>query len=163
MQQQRTPVVHDTQAKNFEELKINNPQILDVSTDFYVNTLMIFLAEQIAINVCTYFHTWLERLENKTSIPFITCDSPIVNLTGAEINERHEFYFPLSPTIAVKLCSAYKTSGNGKMYNQYIDVNDEETIRNLNLRVGQEAYKEVFSNNESILHEIGEIIKRNKG
>lgn len=49
------------------------------------------------------------------------------------------------------------------MYNQYIDVNDEETIRNLNLRVGQEAYKEVFSNNESILHEIGEIIKRNKG
>lgn len=63
----------------------------------------------------------------------------------------------------VLLCTAYKTSENGKMYNQYIDVNDEETIRNINLRVGQEAYKEVFSNNESILHEIGEIIKRNKG
>lgn len=161
MQQERSPRVHDTQAENFEELKNKNPQICDVSTDFYVNSMMIFLAEQIATNTSTYFHTWLERLENKTDIPFITCDCPVVNLTGMKVGDKHEFYFPLSPTVAVKLCTAYKESKNSEEENKSIDVTDTDLIDKLNMAIMKEAYKEVFSNDDTLHSVADKFLKEN--
>ena len=45
-------------------------------------------------------------LDNKTSIPFITGDQPVLNTYaaktfGSEIPDKTEFYYPLSPTIAI--------------------------------------------------------------
>ena len=71
---------------------------------------MIFFAEKIALNVSGKFHTWIERLENKTQISFITCDCPVINLTGMEMGERHEFYYPLSPKSYVLVRSMEKTA-----------------------------------------------------
>ena len=112
---------------------------------------MIFFAEKIALNVSGKFHTWIERLENKTQISFITCDCPVINLTGMEMGERHEFYYPLSPKVAMKLCSCKKYGENRFEKNKSIEISDESEIKKLNDRVFDEAYKEVFSSDEALL------------
>lgn len=48
-----------------------------LSTEFYVNSLMIFMTEQLAWKISRYFRTWIERYENKTDIPFVTSDTRI--------------------------------------------------------------------------------------
>ncbi len=159
MMHQRSPHVHDMQDYYFEEVKKAFPKIKDAKTYFYVNSLMIFSTEQIALNMCTNMHSWLERYENKTDLPFITSDCPVVNLTGSKINEKHEFYFPLSPTVAIKLCSSFKGSKNGTVENQHIVISDEEIVEQLNYRTASEACKEVYSNNESVLRRMAERLK----
>ncbi|WP_026664650.1 hypothetical protein [Butyrivibrio sp. FC2001] len=125
MQQQRSLAIHENQAKMFEELKLKNTRIADVNTSCFVDSLMIFHAEQIATNISTYFHTWHERLENKTDNPFITCVCTAVNLIGMEISDRQEFYFQLRPRVAIKLCKIYRRARYSKNDNFCIDVNDE--------------------------------------
>ena len=57
---------------------------------------------------------WIERYDNKTNVPFVTTDTPVVNLTGMEFLEKNEFYYPISPKIAIKLCVTSKGSKYGK-------------------------------------------------
>lgn len=96
MQHQRSPVIHETQINNFEALKMRIPQIKDVNSKFYVNSLMCFFVEQMSANVSSNMNTWIERYENKTNIPFVTTDTPVVNLTGMKLLEKNEFYYPIS-------------------------------------------------------------------
>lgn len=154
MQHQRSPVVHETQAKNFEEIKAQHSEIKDIKTDFYVNSLMVFFAEKIALNVSNNLHTWIERYENKTDIPYITADTPVVNLTGMEFLEKNEFYYPISPKIAIKLCVALKGSKYGKVNNLCLDMTDKNEVKKLNLVIAKNCYNEVFADNEEILNSI---------
>lgn len=150
MQQQRSPVVHEETKKAFDEIK-HNTKISNVNTAFFVNTLMIYVAELMALNYSTRFHTWIERLENKTGNSFVTCDCPVVNLTGDTIGEKHEFYYPLSPTIAIKLCCAYKNSANENKRNSTIIVENGKEIEKLNHCIAKAAFKEVFAENKDAL------------
>lgn len=154
MQHQRSPVIHETQKKNFEEIKSKHFELKDINTDFYVNSLMIFFAEKIALNVTNNLHTWMERYENKTNIPFITADTPVVNLTGMEFLEKNEFYYPISPKIAIKLYVAYKESKYGNMNNRCLDMTDENEVKKLNLAMAKNCYNEIFADNEGILNSI---------
>lgn len=115
---------------------------------------MIFFAEKIALNVFKNMHTWIERYENKTNIPYITADTPVVNLTGMEFLEKNEFYYPISPKVAIKLCVAHKGSEYGKEDNLCLDMTDENEVEKLNLVIAKNCYNEVFADNEKILNSI---------
>lgn len=45
----------------------------------------------MSVNVSTKMHTWIERYDNKTNVPFVTTDTPVVNLTGMEFLEKMNF------------------------------------------------------------------------
>lgn len=152
-QEERSPKVHEIRVQNLEKLKGQYPQIKDINIGFYVNSIMIFIAEQIAINLSTKFHTWIERIENNTDIPFITCDCPIVNMTGDKIGERHEYYFPLSPQIGLKLCTSYKNMAKGND-NKNIILTDREEVMRLNLQIAQNAFREIYADNDDSLKTI---------
>lgn len=154
MQHQRSPVILKNQVNNLEILKAQNPVIKDINSDFYANTLMIFFVEKISINVSKKMHTWIERYDNKTNVPFVTTDTPVVNLTGKNFLEKNEFYYPISPKIAIKLCVASKGSEYGKKKNICLDMTDENEVKMLNLKTAKNCYNEVFSNDEDILKSI---------
>lgn len=154
MQHQRSPVILENQVKNFEILKSQYSTIKDINTNFYVNSLMIFFVETIAVNVSNKMHTWIERYDNKTNIPFVTTDTPVVNLTGMKFLEKNEFYYPISPKIAIKLCVTSKGSKNGKEKNICLDITDENEVKKLNLTTVKNCYNEVFSDDEDILKSI---------
>lgn len=151
MQQQRSPIVHETQINSFEALKSEHCELKDINTDFYVNSLMVFFAEKIALNVSNNLHTWIERYDNKTEIPFITTDTPVINLTDMEFLERNEFYYPISPKIAIKMCVTYKGSKCGEQKNVCLDMTDKNEVMKLNLAMIKNCYNEVFADNKEIL------------
>lgn len=154
MQHQRSPVIYETQVKNFETLKLQYPAIKDTNSNFYANSLMFFFVETMSVNVSTKMHTWIERYDNKTNVPFVTTDTPVVNLTGMEFLEKNEFYYPISPKIAIKLCVTSKGSKYGKAKNICLDMTDENEVKKLNLAIAKNCYKEVFSNDENVLKSI---------
>ena len=154
MQHQRSPVILENQVKNFETLKSQYSTIKDINTNFYANSLMIFFVETIAINVSNKMHTWIERYNNKTNIPFVTTDTPVVNLTGMKFLEKNEFYYPVSPKIAIKLCVTSKGSKYGRAKNICLDITDENEVKKLNLTMVKNCYNEVFSDEEDILKSI---------
>lgn len=104
----RSPTIHKNQTDAFNAMKAKFNELGKLSTEFYVNSLMIFMTEQLAWKISRYFRTWIERYENKTDIPFVTSDTPVVNLTGIVFADRNEFYYPISPSVAIKLCIAKK-------------------------------------------------------
>ena len=154
MQYHRTPVILENQVKNFETLKSQDSTIKDININFHTNSLMIFFVETIAINMSNKMHTWIERYNNKTNIPFVTTDTPVVNLTGKEFLEKNEFYYPISPKIAIKLCVTSKESKYSKEKNTYLDITDENEVKKLNLTTAKNCYNEVFSDEEGILKSI---------
>jgi hypothetical protein len=154
MQHQRSPVIHETQVNNFENLKSQYPAIKDINSNFYANSLMIFFAEIMSVNVSNKMHTWIERYDNKTKVPFVTTDTPVVNLIGMEFLEKNEFYYPISPKIAIKLCVTSKRSKYSKAKNICMDMTDENEVKKLNLTTAKNCYNEVFSNDEGILKNI---------
>ena len=109
LQYMRSPTIHKNQTDAFNAMKAKFNELGKLSTEFYVNSLMIFMTEQLAWKISRYFRTWIERYENKTDIPFVTSDTPVVNLTGIVLADRNEFYYPISPSVAIKLCIAKKT------------------------------------------------------
>ena len=85
-------------------------------------------------------------VKNKTSIPFITADQPIINYAyNEETEEGLELYYPTSPSTAVILMfDMHKT--------QYSEYNaTEEFVNSRNNKMWNEALCQVFANNEEIL------------
>jgi hypothetical protein len=150
MQHQRAPVVHEAQRKNIEEIKSEHAELKDIHTGFYINSLMIYFAETIAVNVSQNMHTWIERYENKTDIPFITSDTPVVNLTGMEFLPRNEFYYPISPKIAIKLCLARKSDRSNHGSNACLEITDTKEVEKLNRVMAENCYREVYADSEEV-------------
>ena len=155
MQYFRAPVIIDAQRKSFDDLKRTYPdKIGDIDTDFYVKMSMIFLTEKVALNISHNFHTWIERLENITDIPFVTSDTPVINLTGTEFLDKNEFYFPVSPYVAMKLCITRKNGSYGKVDNKNFIVDDSDKIRRLNMEIVKHCQNEIFADRRNILEQI---------
>ncbi|CBK75293.1 hypothetical protein CIY_27180 [Butyrivibrio fibrisolvens 16/4] len=148
MQFFRSPAIHNVEKKVIEEIKSDVKELKDLNTNFYVNSLMILFAEQMAQNINVNLSSWIEIYNNKTSIPFITSDTPIVNLTGDKFEDRNELYYPISPKIAIKLvCSPINEI---ECNNKVIDIQGEALVKSLNKNIFDKAYKEVYSNEPNI-------------
>lgn len=160
LQYMRSPIIHKNQTDAFNNMKAKMKSLDGLNTDFYVNSLMIFITEQIAWNISRHFLTWIERYENKTDIPFVTSDTPVINLTGTEFADKNEFYYPISPSVAIKLCIARKTFENEVEENKQLIIKDRNEIEKLNECMIDNCYNEVFSNVYDALAEISDRYER---
>lgn len=155
MQYLRSPVRIEAQKEGFEKIKADTPDRLgNKSTSFHANFVTIFLAEKMSLNVSHNWHTWIERIENKTDIPFVTSDTPLINLTGRDLKDKSEFYYPLSPSVAMKLCIAHKHGCFKENSNTNIIITDTDKIDFFNQQIVDHCKNEVFADRRNVLEEI---------
>lgn len=109
---------------------------------------------ELAFGITHNYKTVLEILENNTNLDFITCDSPVINLTGKDFKNPTVFYYPITPKIAIKL-KIYDLfyDINNDINNKVIIINDDNVneIIELNKIVFKNSYNEIYSNNEETL------------
>lgn len=90
-------------------------------------------------------------IHNKSRIPFITGDQPVINAFGNKTDEKREVldievYYPLSPVSAFVVAF---TKGE-----KYCEVNvDESYVKERNSLIAEESEIHIFSNDENLLKE----------
>ena len=90
-------------------------------------------------------------VRNDTSIPFITCDQPVINFKKDEVDENGnvlelELYYPISPSTAIMI------SQNPQLDEYSEIIADESFVMEKNKKMCQNASLFIFANNEEILH-----------
>jgi hypothetical protein len=95
----------------------------------------------------------LVLLVNKTNLEFITGDQPIINTyaVGKLINEEIkelEFYYPLSPKIALLVTE------DKKYKEQIINISDNTIINFYNTGIIKESNTQIYASNREILENI---------
>lgn len=157
MQYFRSPRIHDNLASNFEELKKEKDELKDLDTNFYVNMVAMYFAERMALNITMHFSTGMLLYENKTDVPFITGDTPIVNLTGTKMDKATLFHYPISPRIAVELLVTPKYSEIAKINrNVHFELEQElvTMVKSCNQKLANNCANEIYSNDSKRLNEI---------
>ncbi len=92
-------------------------------------------------------------VRNETSIPFITCDQPVINLKKDDVDENGfakdlEFYYPISPSTAIMI------SQNAQLKEYSEIIADESFVENKNRKMCENASLFIFANNEEMLRRI---------
>ena len=155
MQYMRSPARLEAQKKAFDAIKQSNPDIIgDISTAFYANLISVFFAEQMALNISKNLHTWIERIDNLTQMPFVTTDTPTISLTGKKWNELNEFFYPLLPKIAMKLCVSTKQVKHSNAVNKNTEIADDDKIKEFNKQLVLQCKNEVYAHNREVLESI---------
>lgn len=86
----------------------------------------------------------LVLLLNKTEVPFITSDQPVINVKKESVGQaKYEFYYPISPKVAIKL--------NNDFDGKTLILKDKEEVYKYNDLISKESYKMLFSNNLEVL------------
>lgn len=85
---------------------------------------------------------------NKTDVPFITSDQPVINLKADYkdfSNQPDElvFYYPISPRVAVKI--------NDDLCVKKIELTNSSDIYEYNDLINRAAYKMIFSKDKSVI------------
>ncbi|MEA4849187.1 MAG: DUF4238 domain-containing protein [Clostridiaceae bacterium] len=145
MQYFRSPRIHTNLSDSFEEFKKLSEGFSDLSTSFYVNLITLFFAQTMALSITQNMNTSIILYENKSSIPFITGDTPIVNISDKE--EIALFHYPISPTVAVNVVSSKTPLKNAVIE---IDEDLKLIVGNLNRKLYKNCVNEVYSNNQGI-------------
>ncbi len=126
------------------------------------NLLVIILALNVGASMFGDAHSRIPYLlENKSTVPFVTADQPIINLAANPTNmdpvERFELYYPLSPTRALLLLEP-----KSRFIPKSLRVT-EQGARRFNLRIAANSYRQVFSNLrdelEAVNRELPDFIK----
>lgn len=150
----RSPKVFYNQKSIIENLKNEKEAIKDIDYRFFINLFLIYASTKMAFSITHNYKTVLEILENNTNLDFITCDSPVINLTGKDFKNPTVFYYPITPKIAIKL-KIYDLfyDINNDINNKVIIINDDNVneIIELNKIVFKNSYNEIYSNNEETL------------
>ena len=109
--------------------------------------LTIFYAQKVALNVTQNLKSALIIYENKTVIPFITGDTPIVIIPNSN-DHLTIYYYPISPKIAVCLGVS-----NVRQLEENRNIIMEESCRviELNNILYKNCVNEVYSNSKEVL------------
>ncbi len=105
----------------------------------------IYFAEIFAINISDNFYSAICLIENESLVPFITADTPIVNLLD-ENDDKLIFFYPLSPKIAIKFFVQKDEINNSRTI-----IKDELEIKNLNKMIFDNSINEVYANDKKTL------------
>jgi hypothetical protein len=114
------------------------------------NLLVIILALNVGASMFGDAHKRIPYLlENKTIVPFVTGDQPIINLAANPTNtdpvDRFELYYPLSPTRALLLLEP-----NSQFTPKCLGLSERDA-RWFNLRIASNSYRQVYSNSKEEL------------
>jgi hypothetical protein len=151
----RSPKIHSIASEIFEKFKIklNNSAL---NTKFYVNLITVYYAQKMALSL-TQLPTFILLYDNQTSIPFITCDTPVMNLSDKE--DALVLHYPVSPQKALqiiwieKLSQSYPVKIDENTTPLVLDEKFKVVIESLNKSVFENAYNEVYSNSSEIFKE----------
>jgi len=90
----------------------------------------------------------ISLIKNKTKIPFIVGELPIVNLKADMLKDivptEFELFFPISPVLAVMLSDAVVS-------NEIIEEKEEKTVQIYNRKIMQATNKQLYSDNQESL------------
>jgi len=115
-----------------------------------------FLSHMFGMNVGMSLHPDVRGckhifVENNTRVPFITSDSPAINIHSSlprlarmEPPEKLDLYFPLSPKYAYMV-------NDSSDYDHLEKTVDEETVRRLNGLIYAKSEKTVFGNDKDTI------------
>ena len=128
-------------------------KFLDLNEDsfifIFIHLKSIYLVESL-INV----QYKLLLLKNETEIPFITSDSPCINIYASYIDpfelqgDDFEIYFPISPTLALLYTNR---TGYKNIENSEITLNDKKMILQFNSSIKKLAKRYLYSNINNLL------------
>ena len=120
--------------------------------------LRVYFAINLGSHICSNRELWkLVLLRNQTSIPFITCDQPVLNthLYGIPKSEPPpdlEFYYPITPRLAVLL-----TRDNRYAYTDKSNL-DEIKVNTYNALSVDASHEQIYANEEAILDSLKHLI-----
>lgn len=92
-------------------------------------------------------------VRNETSIPFVTCDQPVINLKKDDVDNNGfvkdlEFYYPISPSAAIMI------SQNAQLDEYSEIIADESFVEEKNRKMCENASIFIFANNKEVLKSI---------
>ena len=170
MQYFRSPSVIKRLKASITKVKAQRVEFKNLDEKFFANMYAIYCAAQIALNLTQHFATNIYLLENNTNVPFVTSDTPIINMTGIESLETSQkflFYYPISPKIAIQLIVMLKTNFlamQSKNCINSIGQNEVQIVKDLNIIQALECNNEIYSNDrnhlETIKNEIEKILHK---
>ncbi len=98
----------------------------------------------------------LTLVRNRTAVPFLTTDQPVINLAGGGDTppEFLAFYYPLSPRLALYLGEPARTPD----VPAFIDATD--TVIDLNLRIARASHSQVYAATADVLADIKQRMDR---
>ena len=153
MQYFRSPRVHTNTKKNVEDFKQSYEAANDMTTNFLTNMMMVYFAERMALNITQHFKSSILLYKNQTGVPFITGDTPIVCLTGQEMNGMSIFHYPISPIIAMELIIIPKYSDWATISKNFVmELNQEfvDVVKNCNCKLATRDASPAHSEQEAV-------------
>mgnify|MGYP000911364696 CR=1 FL=1 len=155
MQYFRTPKRRQELKNSFEEFKrVKNHKDLD--TRFFINMLSLYVSARVSLTVTQRFHTAIWLFDNQTETPFITGDSPIMNLFKVEEDSKTSImYYPVSPKVAIMLAT---TSTEIRNTTCVLDNSQEELVKELNQRLALYCLNEIYSDNKPYLESLRQVL-----
>ena len=115
-------------------------------------------AINLGAHICSDRRLWkLVLLRNQTSIPFVTCDQPVLNtylygMPKLALPSDLEFYYPITPRLAVLLTRDERYSYTDKSNINEIEVN---TYNALSVDA---SHEQIYANEEAILDNLKRLI-----
>ena len=146
MQYFRLPKIHDNLFESFTEFKKLSYKFSDLNEKFYVNLITLFFAQSMALNITQNLKSELVLYENKTDIPFITGDTPIVAMPNSTA-QFTALYYPISPKIAVHMMISNTFLPEGRA----VTINESSKIMERNKLLYENCVNEVYSNSMKVL------------
>lgn len=166
MQYYRSPKVLKNLKTSINEAKQQKAEFNTLDVNFFANMFTVYCAVQTALNLTQNFITNIYLFENNTNVPFVTCDTPIINITNngnIKTSKKHLFYYPISPIIAMLMVVEAKIipiAMQSKNRCISFDKNAEYIVKNLNEILALECTSEIYSNDKKYLEMLKPIIKK---
>ena len=166
MQYFRTPTVRNELFDGIRSIKEHHPDLAFIDEEFYVMMLSIYYSMQMALDLTQNYDTFMLVYENKTDVPFITGDCPIVPLTARNTtNEAIIYHYPITPQFAAEIIVCYKNSRFSKFKrNSVIEINSNfvSVINNTNHQLAKHCYNEIYSNDRGTLEKLADMLNTDK-
>ena len=120
----------------------------DLKANLFVNLIAIYYAQTMALNITQNFKAKLVVYENRTTLPFITGDTPIV-VHPSSSAQMTVFYYPISPEIAVSIVISNMLPFKENMV---VPIDDLSKVKMFNDIVYKNCLNEVYANDNEILN-----------
>lgn len=103
----------------------------------------------MALNITQNVKSKLVICENRTVLPFITGDTPIVVKPGSSA-QLTVLYYPISPEISVNMVISNVFA---LKENKVVPIDDVSMVKSLNDMLYKNCFNEVYANDDKILSE----------
>lgn len=106
---------------------------------------LMLVTLKVSYNMAFEHDSRITIIKNRTSIPFVTGDSPIVSIKK---DDTYEYWYPISPETGVLL---QLDNGNENLIEEIVK---EDKIGYFNNLVAENAFNEIYSDQENVFEQL---------